>query len=126
MILILLDALELVELSRRIFVGSSQRDAVPREVERQHDGHGLSSGERAVIAQVLRPQWRSDVGDAEGRVVVLNVVTLHPAVAVCLHQVTVCRRVVLVVEDHGVAIDLQEAVVGRRVAEVGEVSGGGC
>lgn len=67
---------------------------------------------------------RRDVGDAEGLVVVLNVVTLSPAVVVRLHQVAVWRRVVLVVEDHGVAIHLQEAVVGRRVAEVGEVSGG--
>ena len=106
MLQILLDTLELVELSRRVCVGSSQRDAVPREVERQHDGHGLSSGERAVIAQALRPQWRRDVGNAEGLVVVLYDVTLHPAVIVVLHQVAVCRRVVLVVEDHGVAVDL--------------------
>ena len=106
MLQILLDTLELVELSRRVCVVVGQRDAVPREVERQHDGHGLSSGERAVIAQALRQQWRRDVGDAEGCVVVFDVVTLPPAVVVFLHQVAIYRCVVLAAEDHGVAIDL--------------------
>ena len=66
---------------------------------------------------------RRDVGDAEGLVVVLDVVTLHPSEVVRLHHVAVCRRVVLVVEDYEASVGLHEAVVGRG-AEVGEVGGG--